>query len=746
MIEPTRITAVRRDGPAVVAEADVGHFRFTPHGERVVHVAYFPGAEPSELPMWGLRPRSGGAPAFELETSDSGWRAGTSGASVEIPRDGIRCGFHDATGGLLTRLDLVRLDPVRISGEETFHVYAAVSARRGEAFYGLGQHQTDWMNQDHQEVLLWHDYKAPGGEVIAVPFMITDRGYGIVWDNPSRSKAVPGCHGRTLFWSEVGEAVSFFLIAGRTPDAIYQGYRDLVGATPMPPRSALGYIQCKQRYASQEELLSVGRAYREKGYPCDMLILDWFHWTHLGDMDLNPEFFPDPAAMNRELADLGFRVMVSCWPRFTKKSKHYERLEANGWFMKDAEGAALYGTPEDPRGALLDTTHPAAAAWFWQTIHESYGARGFSSWWLDENEPDINPHPYYLHAGTGARVHNLYPLLHNRALYEGHRRDREDRCLLLSRSAYHGAQTTGATFWSSDIKPTWDVFRRQIPCGLNFCASGFAYWSSDIGGWHALPQEEKDESYKELLIETADSRAEAHVDDYAELYVRWFQYGAFCPTFRAHGTRPENEVWSYGPEAERILVKYLKLRYRLMPYIYSLAWRTTQSGAPFMRALWMEFAQDPAVRDLKDEYMFGPAFLVAPVTEPGATTRRVYLPAGADWYDYWTGRKHAGGQTLRAEAPLETLPLFVRAGSVVPHGEVVEHTGQAQIDIRLHVYEGADAHFTLYRDDGITYAYEEGDYTLTPLAWDDASKRLTIESDPEGLFGRPEAEYLVRVG
>ncbi|HUW55802.1 MAG TPA: TIM-barrel domain-containing protein, partial [Planctomycetota bacterium] len=480
----------------------------------------------------------------------------------------------------------------------------------------------------------------------------------------------------------------------------------------------------------------VARAYREKGCPCDVLVVDWFHWKVLGDLDLDEAFWPDAADMNRELAAMGYHVMISCWPRFMKESRHYATLEANGWFMKTADGTTLYGTPEDRRGALIDTTHPDAAEWFWNTIRESYAAKGFSSWWLDEDEPDVCPHEHYLHAGTGARVHNVYPLTHTRAVYEGHRRDLGERCLILSRSAYHGAQKHGTTFWSSDIHPTWDVFRRQIPAGLNFCASGFAWWSSDIGGWQALPGDES---------RTAADFLARH-PDYVELYIRWFQFGAFCPTFRAHGTRPENEVWSYGPDAERVLVKYLKLRYRLLPYIYSLAWRTHRTGAPFMRALFMDFPEDENVRDIADEYMFGPAFLVAPVVTQGATEREVYLPAGADWYDYWTDERHAGGRTIVAKAPVDTLPLFVRAGSIVPHGEVVQHTGEKQTRIELRVYEGADATFGLYRDDGTTYAYERGEFTLTTLTWDDAAKTVRIEGDDEGLFARDEAAWLKRIG
>ena len=746
MISPTAITDVRREGPGLLAVADTGQFRLTPWAEGIVHVSYTPGAKAPQLPMWGIEPRPAEAPVPELAASEAGWQMHLPGLAVRIAANATLA-FANAAGRELTTLKHVRLTPVHIGGEATFHQYAAFAAGKDEGYYGLGQHQRDWMDHAHWDVPLWQDYQAPGGEVIAVPFLVTNNGYGVVWDNVSRSKVWPDSRGMTLWWSEVGEAVSFFLIAGDSADAIYAGYRTLAGATPMPPKSAVGYIQCKQRYASEAELLDVARGYRDRGYPCDLLVVDWFHWKTLGDMDLDERHWPDPAGMNRQLEEMGYDVMISCWPRFEEGSRHYSELDAAGWFMKDAAGQTVNGLPEDPRGALLDTTHPEAAAWFWRTIQDSYGRRGFSSWWVDEDEPDISPHAFYLHAGSGARVHNLYPLTHTRAIYQGHRRDRDDRCLTLSRSAYLGAQKYGTTFWSSDIRPSWDVFRRQIPCGLNFCASGMAWWSSDIGGWHALPQQPaEDDSYKSLLIQTSEARDADAIEDYPELYVRWFQYGAFCPTFRAHGTRPENEVWSYGPAAEAILVKYLRLRYRLMPYIYSLAWRTHCTGAPFMRALFMDFPHDANVRDLKYQYMFGPAFLVAPVFRHGARQWPVYLPAGCDWYDYWTGQKHAGGQTVTVEAPLETLPLFVRAGSIVPHGENVQNTRTEQRDIELFVYGGADAAFDLYRDDGRTYAYENGEYTLTRLAWDDAAGALHVDADPEALFERPQGEYLRVIG
>jgi alpha-D-xyloside xylohydrolase len=298
------------------------------------------------------------------------------------------------------------------------------------------------------------------------------------------------------------------------------------------------------------------------------------------------------------------------------------------------------------------------------------------------------------------------------------------RALILSRDAYLGAQRNAAIFWSSDITPTWDAFRRQVPTGLDFAATGLTYWSNDTGGWQPLPQVHHPEHPP--LLDPSDARENVYDDDdYPELYTRWFEYASFLPVFRTHGSRRYNEVWSYGKQAEPILEKYLMMRYELLPYIYSLGYQTYKTGAPFMRALFMDFPTDPNVSDLRDEYMFGPAFLVAPVTVQGATSRKVYLPAGSDWYNYWTRERIKGGQTITVNAPIDTLPLFVRAGSIVPLGSYIESTAQPQKIVKVSIYPGADADFTLFDDDGTTYAYEKGDAKITHLHWDDAHQRLT---------------------
>jgi alpha-D-xyloside xylohydrolase len=376
-------------------------------------------------------------------------------------------------------------------------------------------------------------------------------------------------------------------------------------------------------------------------------------------------------------------------------------------------------------------------------IRDDILSKGFDSIWADETEPDLPPNGSYFSVGPGTRYFNIYPLVHTAALYDGFRRDINHRALILARDAYLGAQRNGSMFWSSDISPTWDALKRQIPTGLNFTASGIAYWTQDIGGWQYLSNEHH--PAHPPLLDPSDARENVGgYDDYPELYTRWFEYGAFLPIFRAHGSRLHNEVWSYGKQAEPILEKYLRLRYQLLPYIYSLGYRTYQTGVPFMRALFMDFPNDPKVADLRDEYMFGPAFLVAPVTEQGATRRTVYLPAGTDWYNYWTNERVHGGEAIQVDAPIDTLPLFVRAGSVLPLGEAIESSNEPQKIASLRIYPGADAEFTLYQDDGKTYAYEKGDCRVTRLHWNDAAQQLTHQGAE--AWTEPDSEIVDVIG
>jgi alpha-D-xyloside xylohydrolase len=624
------------------------------------------------------------------------------------------------------------MSPHTVAGEATFQVGASFTAPPGEHVYGLGQNQEGYLDRRGHTLACRHDYDAPAGETVCMPFMVSSRGYGIVWDNPSATQVAAAVNGRTVWRSQVGERVSFFVILGATSDEIYAGYRRLTGVTPLPPKAAFGLIQSKARYASQTEVLDVADGYRRRGLPLDVMVVDWFYWTRMGQLDIDPAAFPDPAGMNRTLHAEGIHTLISVWPRFERGSRYFDLLASKGWLLKDKDGKVVDGLAvrNDRAGALIDSTNPAARAWYWDHIRDNILSKGFDWVWQDETEPDLVPDGAFFSIGSGDRYHNLYPLLHTQAVADGSRRDRPDlRNLILARAAYLGAQRNGALFWSSDIEPTWEALRRQVPTGLNVAASGLAYWGNDIAGWQGLPQQHTPE--RPPLVDPSDARdVVGGYDDYPELFVRWFEYGTFTPTLRLHGMRKGTEVWAYGKQAEAVAAKYLKLRYALMPYLYALGRTTYETGAPFMRALFMDFPDDPKVADIGDEYMFGPAFLVAPVTEQGRQSRSVYLPAGADWYDYWTGEKLAGGQTIEAKAPIDVIPLYVRAGSIIPYGSEVPNTATPQRIAAVRVYPGRDASFRLYDDDGISNAYQRGAGRSAQLHWDEQAARLTAAGDP----------------
>ncbi len=651
----------------------------------------------------------------------------------------------------------------RPSDPPFFTVGATFFSPPDEHYYGLGQNHEGNLDHRGHPILCRADYLAPAGASWCVPFLVTNKGYGLLWDNPSATTIAPGFNEQTRWTSTIGQRVSYFVIAGRTTDEIYQGYRLLTGATPMLPKSAYGLIQSKQRYSTQAEVLAVAKGYRERHLPLDMVVVDWFYYTKMGQFDFKPYDWPDPAAMNGQLHAQGIETMISIWPRFTPDARYYDQILKAGWFEHLADGTPLNGLPYDKAGSDIDTTNPDAAKFFWQITRDNILSKGFDALWTDETEPDLPPPGAYFHIGPGTEFFNPYPLFHTAAIYDGYRRDirldpsgksgvtilqsdqaagqgspdpaTQKRVAILSRDAYIGAQRNGTLFWSSDIYPAWDAMKRQVPLMLDVAASGIAYNGNDIGGWQSLPDQHT--PAHPPLLDPSDARETVHhYDDYPELYTRWYEWGAFQPNFRTHGTREHNEVWSYGSQAEPVLEKYLKLRYALMPYTYSLGWSTHQTGAPFVRALFMDFASDPNVNDpsdlniaelLKYEYMYGPSLLIAPVTEQGQTSRKLYLPAGCDWYNYWTNERIHGGQVISVAAPIDTLPIFVKAGSILPFGSDILSTHEDQKLVKLKIYPGANADFTLYNDDGISYAYEQGTYQETKLHWDDAKGKLTQE-------------------
>ncbi|WP_445190973.1 glycoside hydrolase family 31 protein [Sphingomonas sp. Tas61C01] len=711
-----------------------------------------PGEGPNAKPDatgWSHR-RDGGAdvfasPALTLTVNAQPWpKAPTQMERYFAPSlPPVSLSIRGADGRQLAEMTGWELAPHTVNGEKTFRVGASFAVQPDEHYYGLGQHQDGVLDLKGRTIDCRHYYDAPMGESVCVPFMVTNKGYGIVWDNPSVTTVSPGLHNRTHWQSEVGERVSFFVITGNTTDELYAGYARLTGGTPLPPKAAFGLIQSKARYESQAEMLGIAQGYRKRDLPIDIMVLDWFHWTRMGQLDIDRTFFPDPKAMNATLKSMGMHSIISVWPRFERESRYYDYLTTKGWLLHDADGSVVDGLPvrADRAGALLDSTNPDAREWFWGKIRDNIASEGFDWFWLDETEPDLVPDGHFFSIGSGDRYHNLYPLVHTSSVADGSARDRPTmRNVILARAAYLGSQRNGGLFWSSDVQSTWEALRRQVPTGLGFTASGLAYWSSDTGGWQ-WPNGSK-APHPPLLDPAGAIAMGPDYADYPELFARWFAYNSFTPTLRIHGQRPGTALWEYGTAAEPVLAKFLNLRYALMPYLYSLGHDTYRTGAPFMRALFMDFPNDPKVATIGDQYMFGPAFLVAPVTDQGVTTRKVYLPAGADWYDYWTDQRHAGGQTIDVAAPIDQIPLFVRAGSIVPMGVKVPSTATRQMIESIRVYPGRDARFSLYDDDGVTNAYRTGGGKTASLRWNDTAKRLTASGKlPTGQ----DAASLVKV-
>jgi len=735
IISPNRFVKIEQQKDKLHMDCAEGFAELTFYSENIVHFAYYPTYNNKTLPGWGILP-SQKIVDVDYNITHGGRDHHFKSKNVDvhiIPIEG-KIAFLDVNGNKFLETAEMMMKSNIIHGEKSYATTLSFEAPDDEHYFGLGQHQNGWLDYKGKVVPMAHDYETKEGEVIAIPFMLTNKNYALVYDNPSKSTVACGVNGKTTWISEMGDAISFYVIYGNTTAEIYKSYGKLCGFAPLPPKKSLGYIQCKQKYNTQDEVLNVARKYREKGYPIDYMIVDWFHWSHLGDLDMNTDRWPDATAMNKELKSMNINCMISCWPRFTKESKNFDILNKRGWLMRDNQGNTVYGTAWDDRGALIDNTNPEAAAWYWNTINKNYNSKGFDSYWLDESEPDIIPHNYYLHAGLGARVYNIYPYCHAKGIYTGHRKDLDDRVFVLTRSGYLGTQQFGTTFWSSDIFPEWDVLERQIACGVNFCASGMPYWSSDIGGWQGFQKDRVAPKVNYLLTSMKGPKGmNYNYPDYPEMYVRWFQYGAFCPTFRAHGTRSENEVWSYGEKAETILVDYLKLRYNLMPYIYSQAYNAYANNMPWMRGLFLDFMKDEKVMDIHDEYLFGPSILVAPVVKPGKTSREVYIPKGSDWFDFWSNKKISGGTTVKAQSPIDIIPLYIKAGTILPKANDLKFATQKLDKMDLYIYPGANAEFVLYDDNGSNYDYEKGAFATVKIFWDDANKVLTINSR-EGVF------------
>lgn len=563
------------------------------------------------------------------------------------------------------------------------------------------------------------------------------------WKTPSLADA-------TSLWSEVADGIDYYFVYGPDLDRVIAGYRQITGTAPMPPRWAFGLWQSRERYKTAQESLDVVKGFRSRGIPFDNIVQDWFYWKEdaWGSHEFDPGRFPDPAGWIQAIHEQHARLMISVWPKFYPGTRNFEAMHARGFLYEQnlQEGIRDWVGPGYPY-TFYDAFNAEARKLFWAQIDRELFRKGVDAWWLDATEPDLTRvpalegqrdamHPTAL--GPGARVLNAFPLENAEAVYDGQRAAAPDqRVFILTRSAFAGQQRYAAAVWSGDSSATWTAMRKQVQAGLSFCLSGLPYWTMDVGGFAVparfVPPSANDRDGEPIVGEPTAADAA----DWREMNTRWFEFGAFTPLLRVHGQFPFREMWQFGGEtsaAYQAQLKFDRLRYRLLPYIYSLAGRVTHEGGTIMRALVMDFRADAKAREIGDEYMFGPAFLVNPVTVPKARSRPVYLPEAAAWYDFWTGAAIAGGQTIEAPAPYDAIPLFVRAGAIMPFGPELQYISEQPADpITLYVYAGADGAFTLYEDDGLTYGYERGAAARIPIRWSEAAQTLTI-GRREGTF------------
>ncbi len=649
--------------------------------------------------------------------------------------------FADTKHNLLLeeKTGSTQFTPMMDSARKSFTIAQAFQLKDGEAIYGLGQHQAGVMNQrNHQVVLKQNNMQ------IGVPVMYSVNGYAVFWDNYSTTTFKDNEAGAS-FSSQVGDEIDYYFVNGGTADKTIANYRELTGEVPMLPKWVFGFFQSRERYKTQYESVGVLKKYRELHVPIDAMVQDWQYWgvdDHLwNSTEFGNPLFPDPKAMVDSIHRLNAHMIISVWPSFGSETKIYADMKKHGFLWNDflTYPPKTFVRPYDP-------FNPKARDLYWSYINKNLLSLNLDGWWLDSTEPDHSKAkesdeniPTYL--GTYRSVRNAYPLMTTGGVYTHQRATTSSkRVVILARSAFAGQQRNSAINWSGDVQSRWEVLRNQISGGLNLSLSGIPYWNSDIGGFFSAnkyPKGVKDQAYQEL-------------------YTRWLEFAAFCPMFRSHGTQTPREIFQFGQKgywAYDAQEKFINLRYRLLPYNYSNAWQITAKGSTMMRALAMDFAKDKNVYDINNEYMFGKAILVCPVTDSLYTDRskgpaaanfstiksqKVYLPAGTEWFDFWTGNKLNGGEEVSKEVPMDIMPLYVKAGSIVPMGPFIQYTTEKTDPIEIRVYPGANGTFDLYEDENDNYNYEKGKHSVITFKWDNKLHTLFI-SDRAGSFeGMPK--------
>ena len=769
----------RRDSSGVTFRTTAGVMRVEVCGDQVIHVLASRTSEISS-PKVPVVIQPCRANNFQVSVGKKEVKLSTAAITITVDvatgalsfssRDGKPLLSEPKEGGKA-------FDVPSVFETKTWDVQQTFLSLADEALYGLGQHQEGLFDLRGVPVRL-----SQANTNISVPFLLSSEGYGILWNNASltdfnpadqliavdpstgKGKFTTGAKGvygfvltsdnrdrlvlrvngqpvidlqntwtpttasgvitldankeyevsaqggkagvqlamrppqtTTTFRSEAGQAVDYYFFYGPELNRVISDYRRLTGAAPMFPKWAYGYWQCRERYHSQQEILDTAAEFRKRKIPIDVIVQDWLYWGKYGwnAIKFDEEHYPRPKEMLDQLHANNLHMLISVWSKFGENTDVYKRMAAKSLLI--------------PGDTWMDFFNPQARTTFWSELKNGMFQDGIDGWWMDASEPEYDAlKSKQTFLGDGESVRNAYPLYVTQSMYEGQRAttDRK-RVVILTRSAFAGQQRYGAASWSGDISANWITLQRQIPAGLSFSMSGMPYWTTDVGGFFRPKDQYTSEAYHELLI-------------------RWFEYGAFCPIFRIHGYQSKAEIWNYGQQVEDILRQYDDLRYRLLPYIYSAAWGVTKSGETLMRSLPLEFSSDQSARDISDQFMFGDALLINPVSAEGAKTRVLYLPAGRDWIDFWTGKRIPGGQRINADAPLNRIPIYARAGAIIPFGPHAESTFAKPDPIELRIYTGASGTFTLYEDEGDNYDYERGTYAEIPIHWDEESGLLTI--------------------
>jgi len=664
------------------------------------------------------------APAPQVLDAGSHLNVTCPGVRVQIDKAPVRLHYWAAVASEDPQLEPADATSALLSDSPDCGIFSdgwSTGARfrlhEQDGFYGLGEpHQLGGpIPLDHRgrRYPIWNKH-LPAPSRMVMPVLISRRGYGLFVDNPWPAEWDLGTDGATFGYTAQAGQFTLYFIAGPDLTTVLDRFTQLTGRPSLPPKWALGLLQSKFGYRNHHEVEALVAEFAARETPLDCVILDLYWFRRMGDMAFDRKAFPDPGELLRTLRKLGIRVIVIEEPYVTTQSRLFAEGDRLGLFGRRPEGGTYTFPFWAGQAALVDFTQPLARQW-WADQHKPLMDLGVSGWWTDLNEPEVHPADMVHHGGPAAAVHNVYALQMICALDLAQQQHKPgERLFILSRSGWPGIQSLGAGTWSGDVRSTWEALDNQPALGLAMGMAGIPSWNTDIGGFEGGPPS-------------------------PELYVRWMQFGAFTPIMRPHGCQQPREPWAFGPEAESIVERFIRLRYRLLPYTYTLAREANLVGLPFMRPLALHYPHDLRTRDLRDEYLWGRDILVAPVTTPRATSRRVYLPAGT-WYDYWTNRRIRGGRTVSAAAPLDLMPLFIRAGAIIPLAPDRPRAAGAWDDLKLAVYPGDDiSAFDLYEDDGESLAYKDGIFALTHFtcAWSDEGLTVTVGTTAGGYAGQP---------